>query len=536
MTVNAQDIRAEAHITLSKVIQRDASIVIERWTRRALQEQPNAPRLHLQTLLDHLPFFLQELAQCLAESDNSESTKKWWAARRHGEQRWQNGWSLTEMIQDYQILRLILVDYLEEVLDRPLRSREIMAIGLALDEAISASVNSYVREGQERAEKADLALRQQAELLKLANRRKDEFLAILGHELRNPLGPIRNAVDLLALKSGDQTTVEWVRGLLSRQVRLMTRLVDDLLDASRIARRKITLEKERIDLTKLTRTVTEDFRASLAETGPTITMELPAQPIWVDGDNTRLTQVIGNLLQNATKFTDKLGQVTIQAIQDSAHATLIVRDTGIGIEPDLLGHVFDSFMQVDRTVERSRGGLGLGLALVKGLVELHGGTVTALSEGVGKGAEFRVKLPVAESPAACLDTAPPLPITSSPMRILLIEDHRDSANCLKALLELAGHQVVVAYTGGDGIAVAKQHPPDVVLSDLGLPGMNGYDVATTLRGQPETSKVILIAISGYGSDTDLAHCRQVGFDHHMTKPIDPTKLKELLAKVATESR
>ncbi len=312
MTINAQQIRAEAHLTVGKLIQRDASIIIERWSRRVLQEQPRALRVHHEALLDHLPSFLHDVGECLAENQDWEPDKHWSNARQHGEQRWQNGWSLAEVIQDYQILRFVVVDYLEETMDRHLRAREIMAIGLALDEAITASVNAYTAASQERADRTDRAVQHHAELLKATNRRKDEFLAILGHEMRNPLGPIRNAVEVLALRGNDQSTVEWVRGMLARQVRIMTRLVDDLLDASRVGRGKIILQKERLDLVRLVATVTEDMQAATTSTGPPITVELPTGPVWVDGDVTRLTQIIGNLLQNAAKFTDRSGRVTVR--------------------------------------------------------------------------------------------------------------------------------------------------------------------------------------------------------------------------------
>ncbi len=531
MTVEAKTLRAEPHVKIGSVIQRDAGVVIDRWSRRAAEEQPHARRVHHDALLDHLPAFLQALGQSLAESDDAEACRHCRPARQHGEQRWEVGWSLTEVVQDYQILRLVLIEYLEEALDRPLRSREGMAIGLALDEAIAASVGAYARENAERARKADEALRQKAEALQEANRRKDEFLAVLGHELRNPLAPLRNAVQVLGLRGDDRATVDWARDLLDRQVCLMTRLVDDLLDASRIASGKIVLRRERFDLVRVVRETVEDRRGGIAEAGLTLSLDLPPIPLPLDGDASRLAQVVGNLLQNAVKFTDRGGQITVRVAGrgGARRAAVVVQDTGIGIEPDLLPRVFEAFVQADRSLERSRGGLGLGLALVKGLVELHGGGARAVSDGVGRGAAFTVWLPLARD--AATPAAPPAPAPASvpPLRILVIEDNRDSADSLKLLLELYGHEVAVAYSGPEGVQAARRRTPDVVLCDLGLPGMSGYDVAAALRDEPAAAPVRLIALSGHGSDADQRRCREAGFELHMTKPVDPDALQELLA-------
>ena len=264
----------EQHIKLGSVIQSDAGVIIDRWSRRAIAEHPKAKRVHHDTLLDHLPTFLQKLGQSLAESSDTEASQHCRSARQHGEQRWEKGWSIAEVVEDYQILRLVLVEYLEEALERALRSREIMAIGLALDEAIGASVNAYAHENAEHAKKADETLRQQATALKEADRRKDEFLAVLAHELRNPLAPLRNAVHVLGFKSSDPATVEWVRGMFDRQIQRMTRLVDDLLDISRIPRGKVTLRQERLDLARLVREAAEDRRGNLTEAGLTLELEL----------------------------------------------------------------------------------------------------------------------------------------------------------------------------------------------------------------------------------------------------------------------
>jgi signal transduction histidine kinase/ActR/RegA family two-component response regulator len=537
MSASTKDIRSEPHVKVGTVIERDATIVIQRWSRRAIEEHPKAQRVHHATLLDHLPQLLQELGRSLAESSEAEPPRHCRPARQHAEQRWETGWSLAEVVKDYQLLRLVLVEYLEETLDRPLRSREIMAIGLALDDAITASVNAYMREATERSRKTDEALRQQAEALAEANRRKDEFLAVLAHELRNPLAPIRNAAEVMGLQPGDRATTEWARGLLERQAQQMTRLVDDLLDASRISRGKITLQRTRLDIVCLVRDVTEDRRASVAEAGLSLALELPQVPLWVDGDATRLAQVVGNLLQNAIKFTDRGGQLTVKvtAEEGARHVRIAVHDTGIGIEPDLLPLVFETFMQGDRSLERSRGGLGLGLALVKGLAELHGGEVQATSEGVGRGAEFTVRLPLAGEPLPVGEPTSRPRRAEQPLHLLLIEDHHDSADSLKTLLELYGHKVTVAHTGAEGLEAARRQTPDVILCDLGMPGMSGYDVAIALRQDPTTASTRLMAVSGHGSETDQQRCREAGFDLHLTKPVDLDVLQELLASLPAKT-
>lgn len=306
------------------------------------------------------------------------------------------------MVRDYQILRLVLVEFLEDSLDRMMLPREVMAVGLALDEAISASVAAYVahqkeevqRVERERAEQekqaAETFLREQTEALHEADQRKDEFLAMLGHELRNPLAPIHNAVQVLQLRGEDAGTREWAVGVLGRQVRHMTRLVDDLLDIARIGSGKIQLHRERLDLAQVVRGTAEDHRTTFEGAGLVLDVELPADPVWVLGDPTRLSQVVGNLLNNAVKFTNAGGRVQVRLACDEAgrKAEVLVKDTGIGIEPDMLPRVFATFAQAERSRDRSRGGLGLGLALVKGLVELHGGEVRAASDGPERGSEF----------------------------------------------------------------------------------------------------------------------------------------------------
>jgi signal transduction histidine kinase len=445
-------------------------------------------------------------------------------------------------VRDFQILRLVLVEHLEKALARSLTPHEQMAVGVALDDAIAASVNVYTRQREEairqmeneRAERTrqiDEAAQQRAQDLQEVNRRKDEFLAMFGHELRNMLGPVRNALHILHLRQDDRSLVEWARDLMERQVQHLSRIMDDLLDVSRISRGRIILRRERVELVRLVREAAEDWRGTMSEADLTLTLDLPSEAIWIQGDSTRLAQVVGNLLQNARKFTGRGGQVNVRVAreQDGPWALVSVRDTGIGIEPSLLPRIFDTFMQGDRGLEQSRGGLGLGLALVRGLAVLHGGEVRARSEGIGQGAEFTLRLPTETALAEAIVTPKEPPSVERSLRILIIEDNRDSAESLKILLELHSHQVAIAATGAAGVEQARTWKPDVVLCDIGLPGMNGYDVAAELRHDSATAGAYLIAVSGHGSEPDQQRCLQAGFDRHMTKPVDPTALQQVLA-------
>lgn len=377
---------------------------------------------------------------------------------------------------------------------------------------------------------ADVSSRRAAEeALKDADRRKDEFLAMLAHELRNPLAPIRNAVQVLKLLGPAEPQLQQVQNMIERQVAHMAHLVDDLLDVSRITRGKILLRRERFDLTLLVRAAVDDQRSVLANAGLKLSLDLVDRPLWMDGDPTRLAQVVGNLLNNACKFTDAGGEVAVRLSVEESTAVLSVRDTGIGMEAEILARLFEPFSQADRSLDRSRGGLGLGLALVKGLVGLHGGAVRAVSAGLGKGAEFTIRLPL------CTDGSRPdklgsnLPLIGKALRILVVEDNRDAAESLRMLLSLSGHQVETVHAGAPALTAAARFRPDVVLCDIGLPGgMDGYEVARALRADPELCGAALIALSGYGQEEDQRRARQAGFDRHLTKPVDPALLAGLL--------
>lgn len=375
-------------------------------------------------------------------------------------------------------------------------------------------------------------LLERAERLAEASRRKDEWIAMLAHELRGPLSPIRNGVQVLRLRSEGAPELQQATEMIARQVGHMARLIDDLLDVSRILRGQMQLSRERLDLARLVRTAADDIRVELERAGLTLTVQVPQTPAWVQGDASRLTQVLHNLLDNARKFTDRGGRVEVHLEVDAAgrQAIIHVCDTGAGIDLDMVGRLFQPLSQADRSLHRTKGGLGLGLALVKGLIELHGGTVEARSGGPACGAEFIVRLPLEQEPAALAPTGDLGPLEGPRRRILIIEDNQDAADSLQMLLTFLGHTVRVAYSGPDGVKTALEWRPEVILSDIGLPGLDGYGVARALRGNPATARARLIAITGYGQKDDHRLARESGFDHVMTKPAEPALLLELLAQ------
>jgi PAS domain S-box-containing protein len=378
----------------------------------------------------------------------------------------------------------------------------------------------------------DITERKSAEAaLREADRRKDEFLAMLGHELRNPLGVISNTVHLLRWNGAPEPPLE-LHNIIERQVAHMSELVDDLLDVSRISRGHIALTRERCDLTAITRSTAEDYRGTMERSGLQLELDTPDYPLWVMGDRTRLAQILGNLLHNAEKFTGSGGRVTVRLAEDSGNsATLVVRDTGIGMQADILERAFEPFSQSDRTLDRRAGGLGLGLALVKGLVESHGGRVDAHSDGPGRGAEFAVQLPLTQAPS-CVNTAGIKPRSDGACtrRILIIEDNLVGARTMRMYLTRVGHQVEEAHSGMEAIEAARRFGPEVVLCDIGLPGMDGYAVARALRQELGLTEAYMIAISGYGQEEDKRRSFEAGFDMHLTKPADLKKLKELLSR------
>jgi PAS domain S-box-containing protein len=661
MTIDPQVLRSEQHDEIGQIIARDADSLIDRWSDRAVAEQPNAARVHHRALRDHLASFLRTLGQTLAESTSPVDCPHCEPAERHGEQRWGDGWSLSEVVRDYQILRLVLFDHLQQTLERPLLAREIQAIGLALDESITASVDAYVRQRDEHvrrveaegAEQQRLAeevrqqwdlifqhagwgialvnpaydtlraanpafarmhgytpqelvgrplaglvapefraaladdlraadrdghhgyelthlrrdgtrfptmtqvtaltdkagavlfraldvqditdrkrmeesLRTQAAALEAADRRKNEFLAVLAHELRNPLAPILTSVEVLRLLGPGDANVAQARDIVERQVRQMVRLVDDLLDVTRIAQGKVELRRTAFDLASAVAEAVQTTAPLFEAQRHRLAVQLPDGPLRLQADQARVVQILVNLLANAAKYTDPGGRVTLTGAREGDEIFLNVRDTGVGIGQDMLGRVFDLFAQAEGARGRSRGGLGIGLTLVRQLAELHGGTVAAHSDGPGKGSTFTVRLPAAAG-ARPEAPPPPAPERAGPGRrhVLVAEDDYDTRSTLETLLRLVGHRAESAATGPEAVNRALALRPDVVLVDLSLPGADGYEVARRLRAALGDA-VVLVALTAHGLEEDRRRTREAGFDAHLVKPVELAELTRLL--------
>lgn len=410
----------------------------------------------------------------------------------------------------------------------------LTALFLAATMEERRGAEAELRESEQRLTLALTAAKQTEAALKDASRSKDEFLAVLAHELRNPLAPLSNAIQLIRLAADDRTILDQARAMMERQVQQMVRLIDDLLDVSRISRDKLELRKEWVDLAGVVQSAVETTRHLLTAADHRLTVELPAEPVALEVDPLRLAQVVANLLNNAAKYTPPGGQITLTAARADNEIVIRVRDNGIGIPADKLPHVFELFMQVDRSLERSQGGLGVGLTLVKRLVEMHGGSVEARSDGAGAGSEFVVRLPAAAprlaSPAPPNGAAGPnAPVARR--RILVVDDNIDAAESLAVVLRTMGHEARTAHDGPAALDAAGAFQPEVVFLDIGMPKMNGYDVAQRMRGQAWGKGAMLVALTGWGQDEDRRRSREAGFDEHLVKPVDLTRLAALLAGI-----
>jgi signal transduction histidine kinase/ActR/RegA family two-component response regulator len=366
------------------------------------------------------------------------------------------------------------------------------------------------------------------------DRRKNEFLAMLAHELRNPLAPISNAVHLLNLQEGDPARLKWARDVIGRQLKQLVRLVDDLLDVSRITRGKIDLKLETLDAAAVIAAAVETSRPNVDAQDHALTILLPQEPIRLRGDFARVAQVLANLINNAAKYTPRGGRISVCAEREGGEVLFRVRDSGVGIPVEFLGTIFEPFTQVDRTLDRSQGGLGIGLTLVRSLVEMQGGTVTAQSGGRDQGSEFVVRLPVpddADVGHASAESPYHPDMAAAGLRVLVVDDNRDVADTTATILRLSGCETHVAYDGNTGLDAVDRLQPDAVLLDIGLPGLDGYQLAERLRAKPAHRRTLIVAVSGYGQEEDRARSKAAGFDYHVVKPIDPAVITGLLASL-----
>jgi PAS domain S-box-containing protein len=376
----------------------------------------------------------------------------------------------------------------------------------------------------------DLTQRRRIEVLEETTRRVNEFLAMLAHELRNPLAPIRNAVSLMHSRHIEDPTVQWSRDVIERQTAHLGRLVDDLLDVSRITSGRLTLQRERLDLAVVFERAVEASRPLVEENHHTLEVRVPEKQIWVEGDLIRLSQVVLNLLNNAAKYTPERGRIWLSADLEQGLAVIRVRDSGVGIPHELRTKIFELFMQGARTLDRADGGLGIGLTLVERLVALHGGSVEANSEGPSKGSEFTVRLPAVAAPRPHADdgAAGAAAAARVSRRVLVVDDNRDSTESMEMLLSAWGHNARSARDGPEALGLAAEFQPEVVLLDIGLPGMDGYEVASRLHAMPGLRNTVLIAMTGYGQEEDRMRSREAGFARHLVKPADPGSLRSLL--------
>ena len=372
------------------------------------------------------------------------------------------------------------------------------------------------------------------EKLREADRKKDEFLALLAHELRNPLAPLRNGLHVLRLADNNPDMADKARGMMERQLSHMVRLIDDLLDVSRISSGKLALRKERVTLSEVIAAAVETARPLIDAAGHELAVRLPGELIVIEGDLTRLAQVFSNLLANSAKYTPRGGRISIEATGHGDHVEIRVADNGIGIPAESLPRIFDMFSQVDRSIERSTGGLGIGLALVRGLVDMHGGTVSASSEGADRGSTFFVNLPMLSSTHSASHAPTPVgPSHASHRRVLVVDDNRDSAESMAMMLHLLAAEVYLAHDGIEAVAAAEHHRPEIVLMDVGMPRLNGLDATRRIREQPWGRDMTIIALTGWGQDSDRLRSREAGCDGHLVKPVELSEMEQLLARLAS---
>ena len=443
-----------------------------------------------------------------------------------------DGFALAEMMRTVERTREIPIIFVTAGLhdqDRVFKGYESGAVDFLIKPLDARILASKVSVFLQLHRQKQLLVEANAQLVE-ADRRKNDFLAVLSHELRNPLAPIKNSLYILDRVAPGGEQARRALGVIDRQATQLSNLVNDLLDVTRITRNKIRLQKQRLDLNELVRRAVEDNRGFFERSDVRLSCDLAATPVLVNADGTRVAQMVGNLLQNAAKFTCRAGHAHISLAAEAGEAVIRVVDNGVGMAPDTVACLFQPFMQAEQSLDRSKGGLGLGLALVKGLAELHGGSIQAQSDGLGKGAAFAVRLPLDEGAApekVVLRASGP----RISRRVLIVEDNPAAAESLREALELGAHEVEVAYSGPEGLEKIRALHPDVVFCDIGLPGMDGYDVARAVRQDPALQSTFLVALSGYALPEDIERAAQAGFQHHLAKPPSVNALERVLSEL-----
>ena len=527
MTIETERIRAEPHQEIGSIILDDAELLVERWAERAKAEQPTAARAYHAALRNQLLPFLEAVGEGLRQSGNRNPREHRIEAVEHGEQRWDNGWSLTELVRDYQILQLVILEHLERELDRLLGYREAMAVGVFIDDAIAVSIAAFVRSHEQNIRAIEKA---STDAMLEAQARKDNFLALVVHELRNPVHPIVNGIETLnVLLRESDTPIRNAVHVIKRQSRHLARILDDLADLSRMAQGRLELQKAVIDVRDVIDQAVQSCEGLIAEREHRLIKDIDSRPLTVHGDATRLIQVMVNLLKNAARYTPPGGNVTIAAHHRDSSIAITVSDSGAGISPDMLEKVFDMYTRSNEATEAAPDGLGIGLALVRQVVLLHGGEVKAFSDGIGAGARFTVTLP-AYVGSESVDRPTPEPVHLPSYRILVVDDDPDGRESLCALLRVMGHQVDSAGDAVEGIAVALKGDYQAAFVDIALPSHSGLEVAHAIRRE-RGSRMLLVGLAG-GAELDEAdRARQAGFDLHLAKPLDSDAIADLLLRV-----
>ncbi|WP_169979977.1 ATP-binding protein [Tautonia rosea] len=518
MTPSTHAIRDRNHADLGAILRRDAEAILDTWAERAIAQGHGRPGAHREELRDDLDDFLRALGDDLSGGNDSPREE----AVAHGRYRWKVGWELQDVVIDYQLLRIVILDHLHQALGHEPGFEQVVAIGVHIDDAIARAVVAYVEH--------------QAAQLQQAHQRLNEFLGVLGHELRNPLGTIAVGLQLARLSGPIQGDLADAVEGISRGVLTMTRLMDDMLDVARVTRGDLEIRRSRIALAEVVSSAVASTRSIVDESRHRLTVSLPDDPMTIEADPTRLEQVIVNLITNAAKYTDPGGLIEVLGHCDPRQAVIQIRDNGHGIDPEFLPHLFDLFAQAP---EHNGRGLGIGLALVRNLIERHGGTISAQSDGIGQGSTFTIRLPLADQAVSTL--AGPTPeataesgsvSASMPRRILIVDDERDAARLLALLLEQEGHEVSVAFDGTSALAEVERMQPDLVLLDLGLPDLDGRDVAQRIIDSSGSDRPVIVALTGFSpgqrpGETPLE--QDACFDLFLTKPVEAESLARVLA-------
>lgn len=507
--------------------------ILQEWEDFARTLEPAASSMTTKALRNHAAEMLHCIAEDMATSQSRQEeiakshgqeprTTQTDAGEQHGLARLESNFSIEQLASEYRALRSSVLRLWSEANTSPSQVdlADIIRFNEAIDQLLASSVFSFARASREAME--------------AEKDRKDQFLAMLAHELRNPLSPISAAATLLKMSKSDQTVVSNASNIIARQVAHMATLVDDLLDVSRVTRGAIELKQEPLDLRQVIEDAVEQVAPHIQARHHALAVAEPDCPIPLYGDKKRLIQVITNLLTNAAKYTPEGGRITLRIDLYDEQVAIVVEDNGIGMASNFVPQVFDLFAQAERTSDRTSGGLGLGLALVKSLTELHGGRVSCASAGLGKGSQFTVCLPKRPADESRIDRRR-TPRIDAPaagrLKIMVVDDNVDAATMLATVLEAAGHEVRVAHRGREALGQGKADPPDLFVLDIGLPDTDGNDLARELRAQPETSTAVLIALTGYGLEQDRERSSAAGFDHHLVKPVDTAMLYRILAGI-----